>query len=574
MLCTNAVHFPDTGFSPSDYKKPSEFIWNPPPGFHDRTIPPGRNGCLDAGRFAGSSGDYPASGMTLAGNLVAGRASLLFRSNSGSRMRSPPAIIGGFLLSCNANAQSNTKRESSGPALQVPGLPDVQRPADARMVEIQKMTESPRKPIRKILVVEDSRTQAEYLRHILENEGYRVTLAENGDEALGQIAIDMPSIVFTDVVMPGMDGYELCRRIKGDERTFAIPVILVTQLFDPADVIRGLESGADDFIIKPFEAGYIRSRIGTILSAMDRPDPDGLLPPLPVVVGDRTYTVSSSRVRIFNILLSTYEVAVSKNSELLEAQERLSGLNEQLRQVVEDLKKSNHNLEQENAERRRVEKALDEANRKLNLMASITRHDVLNQLTTQHEHLESALAAKEQDRTNAWSQVASAKTITEQTINAIRFTGDYQKIGIKAPAWQELRALIAGAIQATPAGNIVVENHVAEKTEVYADPLIGRIFTNLIENAVKYGQTITAVRFSMVERDGATVIVCEDNGVGIPPENKEKIFSYEHGMNTSMGLFLSREILALTGITITEIGEYRKGARFEIACPPATIRRA
>jgi two-component system, sensor histidine kinase and response regulator len=436
------------------------------------------------------------------------------------------------------------------------------------------MVEITAKHPRKILVVEDSRTQAEYLRHILENEGYRVTLAENGDEALAQAAIDPPSLVFTDVVMPGMDGYELCRRIKADVQTSKIPVILVTQLFDPVDVIRGLESGADDFIVKPFEADYIRSRISTILSAMERPDPDGILPPLPVVVGGRTYPISSSRMRIFNILLSTYEVAVSKNSELLEAQERLNGLNEQLRQVVDDLKASNQNLEQENAERRRVEKALDEANRKLNLMASITRHDVLNQLTTQHEYLELALASKDRNPETAWSQVVNAKAITDQTINAIRFTGDYQKIGIKAPVWQDLRALIAGAILATPTGNVRVEINVPEKMQVYADPLMSKIFTNLIENAVKYGQTITAVRFSIAEQNGTHVIICQDNGVGIPPENKEKIFSYEYGMGTSMGLFLSREILALTGIAIGEKGEFQKGARFEISCPQATIRQA
>jgi DNA-binding response OmpR family regulator len=437
----------------------------------------------------------------------------------------------------------------------------------------EKMTETRAKPIRKILVVEDSRTQAEYLRHILENEGYRVTLAENGTEALGQITIDPPSLVFTDVVMPEMDGYELCRRIKEDERTRSIPVILVTQLFDPVDVIRGLESGADDFIIKPFEAGYLRSRISTILSAMERPDPDGLLPGLPVVFGEKTYNVASSRIRIFNILLSTYEVAVSKNAELLEVQDRLNGLNEQLRQAVEDLKKSNHNLEQENLERRRVEKALDEANRKLNLMASITRHDILNQLTTQHEYLESALAQKDRNTVVAWTQVASAKTITDQTINAIRFTGDYQKIGIKAPIWQDLRTLIEGAIQATPTGAVAVENSVPENVQIYADPLISKIFTNLIENAIKYGKTITALRFSLSDLDGTRIIICQDNGIGIPPENKDKIFSYEYGMNTSMGLFLSREILALTGISITENGEFQKGARFAISCPPSTIRR-
>ncbi|MCK9579905.1 MAG: response regulator [Methanoregula sp.] len=434
------------------------------------------------------------------------------------------------------------------------------------------MADAPQKTIRKILVVEDSRTQAEYLRHILENEGYRVTLAENGNEALEQIAIDRPSIIFTDVVMPGLDGYELCRRIKGEEKTAGIPVVLVTQLFDPADVIRGLAAGADDFIIKPFDAGYIRTRLATILTAMQQPDPDVDLPALPVTVGGNTYTVSSGRLRIFNILLSTYEVAVSKNAELLEAQDRLGTLNEQLQQVVEDLKTSNIRLTQENIERQRVQKALDEANTKLNLMASITRHDVINQLTSQHESLESALSLRNRDVEKAWGHVAIAAEIATHTLNAVRFTGEYQKVGVKAPQWQNLHALVSAAVKHTTPGTISIVNTLPPDREIFADPLIEKVFANLIDNAIKYGKNLTSVRL-ILEVDGTdALIVCEDDGVGIPAAKKEMVFSYEYGMDSGLGLFLSREILAITGITLKETGTEGAGARFEVRCPPGTFR--
>ena len=434
------------------------------------------------------------------------------------------------------------------------------------------MAETIQKTNRKILVVEDSRTQAEYLRHILENEGYRVTLAENGVEALEQLTIDRPALVFTDVLMPEMDGYELCRRIKTTKTTADIPVILVTQLFDPGDVIRGLECGADDFIIKPFESAYIRSRITTIQATMQQPNPDGSLPALPVTVGEKTYMVSASRLRIFQILLSTYEVAVSKNAELLEAQDRLGTLNDQLQKAVEDLKQSNARLTKENIERERVKKALDEANTKLNLMASITRHDVINQLTSQHEALETALSLRAKDPDLAWEHIATAAEIATQTLNSVRFTGEYQKVGVKAPLWLNLHALVVAAAKHTPAAGDLLSNNLPADREVYADPLVENVFANLIDNAIKYGRKITFVRFSLVDEGDTAVIICEDDGVGIPVSKKELVFTYEYGMSVGLGLFLSREILAITGLSLHETGVEGRGARFEIRCPKGTIR--
>jgi DNA-binding response OmpR family regulator len=426
----------------------------------------------------------------------------------------------------------------------------------------------------KILIVEDSRTQAEYLRHILEDAGCLVMLSDNGSEALSQIARDPPSLILSDIVMPEMDGYELCSRIKQNSSTSKIPVILVTQLFDPVDVIRGLEAGADDFIIKPFDPEYVRVRIGSILTTMNQPDPDGPYRALTISLFGKTHTIPAGRVRILSILLSTYEVAVRKNVELEEARERLNALNEQLEQAIADLKRSNARLELENIERRKVEKALDEANKKLNLMASITRHDVINQLNNQHESLETALSQSTNDPAKAWEHVRAAALIATQTLNSVRFTEDYQNVGVKAPQWQDLFSLVDTAGKNHSHGRVAIINEIPQGTEIYADPMIGKVFSNLIENTLKYGENATRIRFSTQNHGSDTVIIYEDDGVGIPAGRKAAIFSYEYGMTSGLGLFLSREILAITSISVRETGQAGSGVRFEICCPAETIRAA
>ncbi|NQD94204.1 response regulator, partial [Pseudomonas sp. CrR25] len=112
-----------------------------------------------------------------------------------------------------------------------------------------------------ILIVEDSPTQATELQYLLESSGCQVRVARNGVEALECIAERPPTIVISDIVMPEMDGYELCRRLKGSKDTASIPVILVTSLADARDVVHGLACGADNFIVKPYDEKYLMSRI-------------------------------------------------------------------------------------------------------------------------------------------------------------------------------------------------------------------------------------------------------------------------------------------------------------------------
>ena len=129
-----------------------------------------------------------------------------------------------------------------------------------------KYTTTPNEQPVRILIAEDSPTQAEKLRFLLERHQYSVTVAKNGTEALRLLEECMQALVITDIVMPEMNGFQLCRQIKADERTSAIPVILLTSLSDPEDVLEGLACGADSFITKPYSEDYLISHVQHILS--------------------------------------------------------------------------------------------------------------------------------------------------------------------------------------------------------------------------------------------------------------------------------------------------------------------
>jgi PAS domain S-box-containing protein len=224
-------------------------------------------------------------------------------------------------------------------------------------------------------------------------------------------------------------------------------------------------------------------------------------------------------------------------------------------------------------ERRRAEEALRQANRKLNLLSGITRHDLNNQILSLNGYLEISKdytgdAAKIAEFIKKEEQIA--RTIEDQ----IAFTEEYEAIGVKAPTWQDCCTLIETASRQVPLGNIRVLNDVPSKTEVFADPLIIRVFYNLMDNAARHGGTITTIRFSAQESGADLHIICEDDGTGIPAAVKEKIFDHGTGKNTGLGLFLTSEILSITGITIQENGELGKGARFEMTVPKGTYRLA
>jgi len=218
----------------------------------------------------------------------------------------------------------------------------------------------------------------------------------------------------------------------------------------------------------------------------------------------------------------------------------------------------------------RFSRSLDVAIRKLNLLSSITRHDINNQLTVLMGYLEILQMGKHGNSSDEY--VRKATTAAQRISTMIQFTKTYESIGVKAPLWQDIRSLADTSAQEVQLGRVMFINDLPAGTAIFADPLTARVFYNLMDNAVRYGGKITTIRLSVEERDGVPVIVCEDNGYGIPAGEKERIFERGYGKNTGLGLFLAREILNITGMTIRETGEPDKGARFEITVPGDSFR--
>ena len=203
-----------------------------------------------------------------------------------------------------------------------------------------------------ILIVEDSPTQAERLKYILEKNHYPYVCAHDGREAIAVMADRLPSLVISDIVMPEMDGYHLCRHLKQDPRSQDVPVILLTSLSDPIDVVKGLECGADNFIFKPYEEDYLLSRISYILANRHLRETENTRMGVEIYFAGRRFFITSDRLQILNLLLSTYETAVERNRELAHARDDLRLLNEHLEARVQERTAA---LRAEMAERQQAE---------------------------------------------------------------------------------------------------------------------------------------------------------------------------------------------------------------------------
>ncbi len=223
------------------------------------------------------------------------------------------------------------------------------------------------------------------------------------------------------------------------------------------------------------------------------------------------------------------------------------------------------------AKRKRVEEALLEVNRKLNLLSSITRHDIRSQLMALEGNLD--MLQSRHSELGSDDHLRKAEFAAKRISAMINFTKEYENVGVNAPIWQDAHKLVKNASKNVQLGKISLVNDIPTGTELFADPLILKVFNNLIDNAIRHGGAITKLRFSLIEKEGTRVIVCEDDGVGISPKMKGKLFTQSAGKEHGFGLFLSREILAITGITIEELGEPGKGAKFVLLVPEGGIRR-
>lgn len=218
---------------------------------------------------------------------------------------------------------------------------------------------------------------------------------------------------------------------------------------------------------------------------------------------------------------------------------------------------------------KKAQEALFQANNKLNLLNNITRHDILNQLTVLIGYLN--LSREEAKDPQMISYIEKEEMAAEAIKKQILFTRDYQNIGIHSPVWYNIGETVSLAIASVDLAGIKVAIDLPP-VEIYADPLLEKVFYNLVENSIRHGGHVTEITVRTVESPDGLILVFEDNGAGVPEMEKEKIFRREFYKNTGFGLFLGREILAITNLTIRETGTPGNGARFEIFIPVGAYR--
>jgi PAS domain S-box-containing protein len=216
-----------------------------------------------------------------------------------------------------------------------------------------------------------------------------------------------------------------------------------------------------------------------------------------------------------------------------------------------------------------AEIALTLARKKINLLSSITRHDILNQVTVLLLNIDTF---KEEEKDPGMMELIRVQENAVENIrHQIEFARDYEALGGKAPQWMNIQEIFRHLL--TVMGTYGVTLIPLEKDiDIYADQLLERVFYNLVDNSIRHGGHVTTISIRCVNCPEGIKILYEDNGVGVPFELKEKIFERGFGKHTGLGLFLAREILEITGLSILETGVPGIGVRFEITVPKAQFR--
>lgn len=223
-------------------------------------------------------------------------------------------------------------------------------------------------------------------------------------------------------------------------------------------------------------------------------------------------------------------------------------------------------VNQDITDRKLTELSLKKANRQFNMLSEITRHDILNKISVIHGCL--MVIEHEMTHSSCGDYFRAMESAARTIQNQIEFTRIYQNIGTIEPQWLQIYTILPWS--SVPAGVSMTAE--VDRLSIFADPMFERVFFNLLDNSIRHGEHVSEIQVSMYQSARSMILTWEDNGIGIPPDRKEMIFERDYGENTGLGLFLTREILSLTGISIHETGVYGNGARFEMEIPEGGFR--
>ncbi len=409
---------------------------------------------------------------------------------------------------------------------------------------------------KKILVVEDAPTQAEHVRLILEDSGYDVTIAKDGQEALEKLPGLKPDLVISDIIMPGIDGYHLCQKIKSDPQYGRVPVILLTSLKDVTDVMRGLEFGADNFLTKPFEKDYFLARVKYALTKMPVDKSNVEEGMVELEFSGTKYSIHSSQRQIMNLLLSTFEAAVQRNRELVSTQNELQVINEQLERNNLKLRSVNEELEKFSYS---VSHDLKGPLRAINGFISIFLEDFAGDVDEKgKEFLTKAKMASEQMK----MLIDGLLDFSKMSQRELRIT-DVDLSKMVTELFDNLKNL-------EPERKVKIT--IAHKMIARGDEFLLRaVVENLVRNAWKFTSKVASakIEFGVEGSDRALKYYIKDNGAGFDMKMAADLFTPFRRLHTEsefegsgIGLATVQRIIHRHGGNIWATGEPGKGACF------------
>ncbi len=422
-----------------------------------------------------------------------------------------------------------------------------------------------------ILVVEDSRTQAIELQFLLESNGYDVHVSHDGRQALHWLQSEIPDVIITDIVMPEVNGYELCRAVREDSRLSQVPVVLLTSLSAPDDVVEGLKCGADNFLIKPFEKKSLLSRLHYILINRDmrltKPTSIGLN----IVFDGKQHTITADRAQILDLFFSSFETALQKNHQLEATVRQLRETQDYLRQAKEEVEKAMQRAKEANRAKSRF---LSNMTHELRtpLSAVIGMSDLLFETELDFEQNEYVTAIKNSSE--------NLLTLVDDILDLSRI--ESQRVEIEKVDFDiyAMLDLISGIFQkqTTDKGLSFAVNIDPEMPQyvVGDETRLRQILINLLSNAVKFtpsGQIDLNVKV-IGNAKSATVSVrfeVSDTGIGIHKEQQQSLLeAFEQADNSSnrtfsgsgIGLAIVSRLIKLLGSEIEIDSKVNRGSTF------------
>ncbi len=355
-----------------------------------------------------------------------------------------------------------------------------------------------------VLAVEDSPVQAKRIKRFFDEKNIPSIICHHGAEALESAKEQKPTLIISDIVMPVMDGYEFCKQIKKDPELFDVPVILLTSLGDPLDIIKGLQAGADNFITKPYDEDYLMARINYLVANHHIRKMGAGDMGIDIVFQNQKFKINSDKKQILDLLLSVYEAAVNRNEHLIQAQRQLEVMNENLQAANKELEAFSHTVSHDLKSplggiigfaellKMEYEDSLDEE-----------AHSFLDNIIRSGQNMSNLI-----EDLLAFSRSGRAE-IKPEKLNLSEMAEDVVK---------NLREMAYHA-------NYQV--HIHDHVLVEADPnLMPVVLNNLLSNALKYSQKkdVPIIELGTKEIHGKKVIFVSDNGAGFDMQKADDLF--------------------------------------------------